>query len=263
MKFFKIIFSKPKMSMMAFKLWNRNFLFFKKTILISIFWTVFEPLMYLGAIGFGLGSFVSTVSGHSYIEFFFPALLCTTAMLVPYFECTYGNYAKLTWQKLYHSILMTPVQPQDIAFGEILWGTSKGFFGVIGVVLVASFFGMITSFQIIPGLIVLFLVAWIFSCIGMIVTSFAKNYDSFIYTTSGIIVPMSLFSGTYFPLNTAPEGFRYLFYLSPLTHGVELERNILWGQVGNESIFHFIVLIVLGWTLYNYASYRMIERLKS
>ena len=249
------------MNKMALKLWNRNLLFFKKTILISIFWTVFEPLMYLGAIGFGLGSFVSTVSGHSYIEFFFPALLCTTAMLVPYFECTYGNYAKLTWQKLYQSILMTPVQPQDVIFGEILWGTSKGFFGVIGVILVASFFGMVNSIQIIPAIIVLFLVAWIFSCIGTIVTSFAKNYDSFIYTTSGIIVPMSLFSGTYFPLDSTPEGVRYLFYLSPLTHGVELVRNIIWNQLGIESAIHFAVLLLLCWTLYNYASYRMLKRL--
>lgn len=254
---------KPYWNRLALKIWRRNYLFFKRTLLVSFFWTVFEPLMYLGSIGFGLGAFVNSVQGKSYIEFFLPGLLATTAMLVPYFECTYGNYAKLTWQKIYHSMLMTPIQANDIVLGEALWGTSKGFFGVLGVTLVASFFGLIQSWYILPTLLILAMISWIFSCLGMIITSYAKNYDSFIYATSGVIVPMSLFSGTYFPLSSVPEGFRYLFYFLPLTHGVESARSIFWGQLNLNLFIHLFIMIMIAYFSYLFALHRMQKRLQA
>ena len=102
----------PKVNDGALAVWSRNFLYFKKTIMVSLFWIVLEPVIYLGAIGFGLGAFVSNMGGLSYIEFFFPALLCTTAMMVAFFEGTYGNYTKLTHQKTYATIMLTRVGPE-------------------------------------------------------------------------------------------------------------------------------------------------------
>jgi len=255
-------FTIPKVNDGALAVWSRNFLYFKKTIMVSLFWIVLEPVIYLGAIGFGLGAFVSNMGGLSYIEFFFPALLCTTAMMVAFFEGTYGNYTKLTHQKTYATIMLTRVGPEEIVAGELLWAASKGFFGVIGVTIVALCFGLIDSYRILLVLPVLFLLSTLFSCIAMIATSVARSYDSFIYTTSGLIVPMSLLSGTYFPLDQLPTGLRYLSYLFPLTHGVAAVRGILhsgtnWLMVG----IHIAVLAIASFICMNIAFYRIQKKL--
>lgn len=254
-------FSIPKFDDGALKVWQRNFLYFKKTWLVSIFWIVLEPVIYLGAIGFGLGSFVNNMGGMSYIEFFFPALLSTTAMLVAFFEGTYGNYTKLTHQKTYATIMLTRIGPEEIVAGELLWAASKGFFGVMGVTVVAIFFGLIDSYRILLALPVLFLLSALFSCIGMIFTSIARNYDSFIYSTSGLIVPMSLLSGTYFPLEQLPSGLRYVAYVFPLTHGVAAVRGILHHGNWMWIVAHILVLLIATWIAMNISFRRLRKKL--
>lgn len=258
---FKDYFSKPKVNSGAFQVWSRNFLYFKKTWLVSLFWIVLEPVIYLGAIGFGLGAFVNNMGGMSYIEFFFPALLSTTAMMVAFFEGTYGNYTKLTHQKTYATIMLTRVGPEEIVAGELLWAMSKGFFGVLGVTIVALFFGLIDSYRILLALPILLLVSALFSCIGMIFTSFARNYDSFIYSTSGLIVPMSLLSGTYFPLEQLPSGLRYLAYLFPLTHGVSAVREVLHHGLTVWVGVHVVILALATWIGMNISFYRIRRKL--
>jgi lipooligosaccharide transport system permease protein len=255
------LFALPKFNEGALKVWQRDFLYFKKTWLVSLFWIVLEPVIYLGAMGFGLGAFVNNMNGMSYIEFFFPALLSTTAMLVAFFEATYGNYTKLTHQRTYATIMLTRIGPDEIVGGELLWAASKGFFSVLGVTLVAVFFGLIDSYKILLALPVLFLISCLFSCIGMIFTSIARNYDSFIYSTSGLIVPMSLLSGTYFPLEQLPTSLRYVSYLFPLTHGVAAVRSIL--HDGNIYLIstHIAVLVLATWICMNISFIRIRKKL--
>lgn len=257
----KECFTFPTVNSGAFKVWSRNFMYFKKTWLVSLFWIVLEPVIYLGAIGFGLGAFVNNMGGMSYIEFFFPALLSTTAMMVAFFEGTYGNYTKLTHQKTYATIMLTRVGPEEIVAGELLWATSKGFFGVIGVTIVALFFGLIDSYRIFLALPILFLMSALFSCIGMILTSYARNYDSFIYSTSGLIVPMSLLSGTYFPLDQLPAALRYVAYLFPLTHAVAAVREVLHQGPTLWVLIHVLILLVATWICMNIAFFRIRKKL--
>jgi lipooligosaccharide transport system permease protein len=257
----KDYFGFPQVNSGAFKVWSRNFLYFKKTWLVSVFWIVFEPVVYLGAIGFGLGSFVNSMGGMSYIEFFFPALLCTTAMMVSFFEGTYGNYTKLTHQKTYSTIMLTRVGPEEIVAGELMWAASKGFFGVMGVTLVAGIFGLIDTYRIIFIFPVLFLISALFSCLGMIATSLARNYDSFIYSTSGLIVPMSLLSGTYFPLEQLPTSLRYISYLFPLTHGVSAVRSLLHGENIGMAFIHIGILVIATWICMNISFHRIRNKL--
>ncbi|MGZ3770649.1 MAG: ABC transporter permease [Bdellovibrio sp.] len=258
---FKDYYSMPKVNSGAFQVWSRNFLYFKKTWLVSIFWIVIEPVFYLGSIGFGLGAFVNNISGMSYIEFFYPALLSTTAMMIAFFEATYGNYTKLTHQKTYATIMLTRIGPDEIVAGELLWAASKGFFGVMGVVIVSAFFGLIDSYRILLAIPILFLLSALFSCIGMIFTSFAKNYDSFIYSTSGLIVPMSLLSGTYFPLEQLPSGLRYLAYIFPLTHAVAAVRQLLHQGPTLWVGLHVLVLLLATWICMNIAFFRIRKKL--
>jgi len=238
------------------QVWLRNFLIFRKTFLISFFWTILEPLMYLGAIGFGLGRFVEQIENLPFIEFYYPGLLATTAMTVSYFESTYPNYTKLTYQKTYSMMLLTPLSELKILMGEILWSASKGFIGVCGVAFVSLFFGLANS-HIIVTLPVLFLVCLVFAAFGMVMICIAKSYDSFIISTSGIIIPMSLLSGTYFSIKNMPVFFRDLAMILPLTHGVDTTRDLLYRSFGTQNIvsvfvllFYFGVLSVIAYKLF-------------
>jgi lipooligosaccharide transport system permease protein len=232
------------------QVWRRNFLFFRKTFLVSFFWTILEPTMYLVAIGFGLGRFVEQIENLTFIEFYYPGLLASTAMMVSYFESTYPNYTKLTYQKTFSTMLLTPLSPNQILFGEILWGATKGFIGVCGVIFVSMFFNLF-KMQILFALPVLFLLCLVFSAFGLIMTSTAKNYDSFIFSTSGIIIPMSLISGTYFSIQNAPMLVKGIAQLLPLTHAVALTRIILYRRIEPLDWISFVVLVIyLGLFLY-------------
>lgn len=257
---FQDFFTTPKVNSGALQVWSRNFLYFKKTWLVSVFWIVLEPAIYLGAMGLGLGAFVNNIHGKSYLEFFFPALLATTAMMVAFFEGTYGNYTKLTHQRTYATIMLTRVGPEEIVAGELLWAASKAFFGVIGVAVVASFFGIVDS-RIFLALPILFILSALFSCIGMIITSVARNYDSFVYATSGFIVPMSLLSGTYFPLEQLPTGLRYVAYLLPLTHGVAAVREVLFVGLTGVVAVHTLILLLATWICMNISFFRIQKKL--
>ncbi len=240
------------------QVWLRNFLFFRKTFLVSFFWTILEPLMYLAAIGFGLGRFVEQIEGLTFIDFYFPGLLGSTAMMISYFESTYPNYTKLTHQKTYAMMLLTPLDEKRILFGEILWAATKGFIAVCGVCFVSLFFGLF-KLQILLTLPFLFLVCLVFASFGMVVVSIAKNYDSFIFSTSGIIIPMSLLSGTYFSIQDMPIFFKGLSYLLPLTHGVNLTRDLIYRSLTLQSLISIAVLLAY---LYGFSSlsYRLFKK---
>jgi lipooligosaccharide transport system permease protein len=255
------IFITPKMNSGFKRVWSRNFLYFRKTWTVSLFWVVLEPVMYLGAIGFGLGAFVSNINGQSYVDFFFPALLCSTGMMVSFFEGTYGGFTKLTHQRTYSTIMLTRIGPEEIAFGELLWSGTKGYFSVCGVAFVAAFFGLIDTWRIIPALAILLILCWLFASIAMIMTTLARNYDSFIYSTSGFIVPMSLLSGTYFPLEQLPAGLKYVAYLFPLTHAVQAVRGVLHEGWSLKIGIHILVLLVAGLITMNIAIYRIRAKL--
>ncbi|MFZ3229563.1 MAG: ABC transporter permease [Pseudobdellovibrio sp.] len=240
------------------QVWRRNFLFFKKTFAISFLWTILEPLMYLTAIGFGLGRFVEQIEGLPFIEFYYPGLLASTAMTISYFESTYPNYTKLMYQKTYSMMLLTPLTEKKILLGEILWSATKGFIGVCGVCFVSLFFGLFKP-QILLTLPFLFLVCLVFAAFGMIMISIARSYDSFIISTSGFIIPMSLLSGTYFSIKEMPVFFRGLSNFLPLTHGVNLTRDILYRTLSISSLIDTAVLIVYAVVL-SIVAYRLFKK---
>lgn len=241
------------------KVWSRNFYYFRKTWLVTAFWTVLEPLMYLAAFGYGIGSFINQMDGISYLDFFFPGLLCSTVLLVSYFESTYANYTKLTHQKLYSTWLLTPLSSKDIILGEILWGATKGFIGSLGVLFIASLFGLVKSWLFIPSLLIVFLLGFLFSSIGMIFTSYARNYDSFIFSSSGFLVPMTLISGTYFPIESMALPLKILAYIFPLAHAVDIVRGLLLGYWTPIFLLQFAYLLLLSVVLFRW-SYSRIEK---
>lgn len=240
----------------------RNFVIFRRTWMVSLFWIMLEPVFILTALGFGLGSYVKTMGGVPYAEFFFPGLLCSSTMMIAFFEGTYGNFSKLSYSKVYAAQMLAPVTVPEIVLGDIFWAASKGLLSGISILFIGWFFGLGQSWGYFVSLPVLFLNAWIFSCVGMIVTSLVRNYDQIIYPTSGLIVPMSLFAGTYFPLENLNPVLRALAFVMPLTHSVEVVRSMGLGKWSGLLLVHVVILVVLAIVLTRWAVRRMTVRLQ-
>jgi len=253
------IFSFPGWGRGAWSVWLRNFLYFRYTLLISVFWVMFEPILYFWAIGYGVGYFIGEINGTPYPRFFFPALMASSGMFVAFFEGSYGGYTKLSRQKTYATIMLAPVAPSEIALGEIAWAASKGFFSVLAVAVVGATQGLVTTWFILPTLLIVGMLCWVSAAFGLLMTSYAKNYDWFIYAQSGLMIPMSLFSGTYFPLDHLPEAIQYLAYALPLTHAVIAARSLLQGEVPSMLLLNIGILLAMGILLANWAT-RRIER---
>ncbi len=247
----------------TFSVWRRNFLYFRYNIWVSILWVVVEPLLFLYAIGYGLGGYVGEINGMSYAEFFFPALMMATSMLVSFYETTYSSYTKLTHQQTFTAILLTPIMPRDIGFGEIWWAASKGLLSATGVAVAAFSQGLIGSWTIFPALCLAFLTAWIFAAFGLLITTFAKNYDWFIYTQTGVLMPIYFFSGTYFPIATLPMVIQKVIWISPLTHAVSGVRLILSNDWNITLGINILVLLGIGWIFTELGLRRLENRLIS
>lgn len=245
-----------------YRVWLRNFIIFRRTWMISLFWIVLEPLFMLTAMGFGLGTYIRTMGGLSYVEFFFPALLCSSAMMVSFFEGTYGSFTKLSYSKVYSAQLISPVTISELILGELFWGATKGTLSCLGIIIIGSFFGLVQNAWIFPAIPVMFLTAWIFTTFGMVVTSYVHNFDQIIYPTSGLIVPMSLFSGTFFPLTNLNIALRSLILISPLTHSVDVVRTLLVTGFEYRLLVNLGVLAVIALVLTRYAIVRMTKRLQ-
>jgi len=246
----------------VWNIWRRSFLQFRRSWLSNTFWILLEPLFILLALGYGLGAFVSNIQGVAYIDFFFPSLLCITSMMVAFFESTYGNFSKLTHQKIYSVMIQTPLEVDDVVLGEVLWGATKGTLSAAGVALIAGIFGHLTTLMVIPALLVVFVSSFLFSILGMLVISMVKNYDGIIYPTSGLIIPMSLLSGTYFPIEHLPYGLQYFAYLFPLTHTVAVVRGFILGGTPWWQIFlHICYLVGASLLLLRWAIHRMDRKL--
>src|SRR5271154_6777776 len=105
----KDMFNFPRLGIGTYRVWNRDYFYFKKYLLSSIFWSFSEPILYILAFGYGLGFFVGQIDGIPYMLFIAPAILATAAMQGAVFESTYSAYTKFRVQKTYETIMMTPI----------------------------------------------------------------------------------------------------------------------------------------------------------
>lgn len=260
-RFLSDLFYFPKLGRGVRCVWQRNFLYFRQTIFSSIAWIFVEPLLYLFALGYGLGRFVNQIEGLSYAEFIAPSMMATSGMFVAFFEGTYGTFTKLTRQNTYQTIILTPVSPDEVVIGEILWVTTKAFISVLSVTLVLTLMGLLPIAGVAPALGVLFLMCWVFASLGVWLATLAKSYEWFTYSQSGFIMPMSLFCGTYFPLSQLPKFLKIFSAILPLTHVMMSVRMFLHGEINSTFLINIIYLIVLGATFTNLASARFARKL--
>jgi lipooligosaccharide transport system permease protein len=228
---------------------ERNLLVYKHgwLVLLSGF---FEPLFYLLSIGFGLGQLVGDVTGPGgqqipYQLFVAPALLAASAMNGAITESTFNFFFKLNYDKTFASILTTPMSPADISVGELAWALIRGALYAIGFIAVMVVLGLVRSPLILLTLPGALLIGFAFASVGMAATSFMRTWQDFDLIQL-VILPLFLFSGTFYPLDAYPEALRFIVQLTPLYHGVDLLRSLCVGHLDGAIVVHVVYLAAMG-----------------
>ncbi|MFA5313730.1 MAG: ABC transporter permease [Methanomassiliicoccales archaeon] len=215
----------------SISVWKRNRDVFFRTWKTNFVPSFLEPVLYLLAMGMGFGVLISEdLRLHDmsvdYIEFLAPGLIAISIMYGAFFECTYGSFVRMHYQKTFDAMIATPLSIEDVIVGEILWGATKSFLNATIVLLVISLFGLAS----LPGLIfvpfIAFLGGLMFASIAMLFTSITPNMDSFNWPFFLLITPMFLFSGTFFPMYVLPEWGQTIALALPLTHCSVLVRDL-------------------------------------
>lgn len=209
----------------------------------------FEPLFYLFAVGVGFGKLVGEVTGPGgqpieYVAFVAPALLAASAMNGAVYDATFNIFFKFRYAKLYDAMLATPLGPVDVALGEIAWALLRGGIYAAGFFAVMLGFGLITSAWAVLVIPTALLVALAFAAVGMACTTYMRSWQDFDMVQLALI-PMFLFSATFYPLSVYPEPVRFLVEVFPLYHAVELMRGFTLGAIEASMFGHLAYFLVM------------------
>jgi lipooligosaccharide transport system permease protein len=186
-----------------------------------------EPLLYFIGLGYGLGTLIPAVAGQPYLHFVAPGLMVTSVMQSATIEATYANLTKMEHQKIFASMVLSPLTFSDIVIGELLWAMTKGLLSGGTVLLLCLLFGVGAPWPGLACLGLILLAGLIFASMGMIVTSMARGYDFFNYYFTLVISPMFFFSGVFYPVAGLGRWAEYVAWFFPLTHLTNLSRLIL------------------------------------
>ncbi|MEO1889871.1 MAG: ABC transporter permease [Cycloclasticus sp.] len=239
-------------------IWSRNIRVWGKLAGPSLMGNFGEPLLYLLVLGYGLGKFVGEVEGLSYMAFLASGVLCTSAVNSASFEGMYSAYTRMDVQQTWMGMLATPIGVAEVVFGEILWAATKSLISVCAILIVATALGLVENAWAILILPIAFITGLCFSSLALLVTSYAKSYDFFLYYTTLFITPMVLLSGVFFPIDTLPDGVQVLAKAMPLYHAISLVRPLMTGGEVSSIFLHLSVLIMFG----GFAAVLATERIK-
>ncbi len=227
-------------------LWSRNAKVWFKWLYPSIAGNIVNPILYFFSFGFGLGAVIETMDGVPYAVYIVPGMMCYAAMFSAGFETTIGSYFRMTNQGTFDAILATPVNLHQLLIGEILWATTKALLAAGGVMLAAYVFGampnVIGTIYTIP---VLVFGSIAFAISGLIFTAYAKTPEFFNYFFTFWVTPNFLFTGVFFPINKFSELGQTLANLMPMTHFINITRDLTLGKGFSISMLEPVVYLTL------------------
>lgn len=233
----------------AFRVWQRNRDVYFVTWKTNLVPPLLEPILYLLAFGAGIGALVSEVPyrGESigYTLFIAPGLLATQVMFQAFFENTYNTFVRMYYQKTFDAIVATPLSLEDVITGELLWGATKGTIGCTVMMLAISAFGLLHFPHALVIIPFSFLAGLVFAGMGLCFTGIVPSVDAFNFPTFLFVMPMFLFSGTFFPLDVLPGWARMLAEALPLTHVADVMREAALGRLPSDLWWDLLYLAVL------------------
>jgi lipooligosaccharide transport system permease protein len=244
------------------KLIRRNLLAYKHSW-VAIFTGFFEPLFYLGAVGFGVGKFVGTVgyagARISYAAFLAPGMLAASTLNGAIADGFFNPYFKLNWTKIYEGIITTPMSVPEIAVGEMLWAQMRGTIYSAGFLVFMTVLGLIKSPWGLLALPAAMLSAGALSAGALILTGITKEISSLEKVMTLVVFPLFLFSGTFYPVSIYPAILRPLVQATPLYHSAALLRSLTTGHVTPEVLINVTYLVVL-FVVANAVAIRLMEK---
>lgn len=232
---------------------HRGLLATRSTNYLVVLSGFFEPVFYLLSLGIGFGALVgsvqtSTGADVSYAAFIAPALLAVSAMNGAVYDSTWNVFFKLNYSKLYQGMLTTSLGPLDVALGEIFLALLRGAMYAVGFMVIMQAFGLNLAWTALLALPAVLLIAFGFASLGMAITSYMKTFQQ-IEWVSFIMLPMFLFSATFYPITVYPDAIQWVIQALPLWHGVELIRGLTTGALSPMMFVHvgyFVVMIAIG-----------------
>jgi lipooligosaccharide transport system permease protein len=227
---------------------RRNYLVYRSSWLV--FLTGFlEPVLYLFSIGIGVGQLIDgfELNGQvvSYAAFVAPGMLAASAMNGAVMDATFGIFFKLRYDKVYEGVLATPMRTTDIARGELAWSLMRSAVYSAGFLVVMGAMGLAPSWWALLAWPATWLIGFAFAGAGMALTTFMKSWQDFEYIQLAI-VPMFLFSATFFPVTAFHGPLRWVVEATPLYRGVALVRELTTGAMSTDSLVSVVYLVVMG-----------------
>lgn len=213
----------------------------------------FEPVFYLASMGIGMGQLIGDIplpggGAVSYAAFIAPALLAVSAMNGAIYDSTWNVFFKLNYGKLYEGMLSTSLGPLDVALGEIIYALLRGLVYATGFMIIMQLFGLNLAPTAILAIPAVLLIAFGFASLGMAVTSYMKTFQHMDWIQF-VLLPMFLFSATFYPITVYPEVAQGIVMAFPLWHGVELIRGLTTGILDAGMLWHvlyYVVMIAVG-----------------
>ena len=228
--------------------WSR----YRRTWRASIVSAFLAPVLYLGAIGFGLGSLVEGGRGTlgvdvGYVEFLAPGLIAATALQVGAQESIFGTMGRIRWQRTWHVAVSTPVMPGDLAVGHLLWCAVRGTIAAAIYAVVTVVLGVLDPLGALAAVVPGVLCAAALAALTQAWMVIAEDEHSMNAAQRFLVVPMFLFSGVFFPISQLPGWLQPVAQVTPLWHGVELARRLALGESasGWPALAHVAWLVAL------------------
>jgi lipooligosaccharide transport system permease protein len=241
--------------------WVREWIVFRYFWQTRTFAAIVEPVIMLLAFGFGFGKLVSDVEGIPYIQFVGTGVVATTVLFSATFSAMFDSLYKRRYQRVYDAMLAAPVDVSEIVTGESLFlGVRAGVYGTAPL-LVAFFFGLPPE----PAMLLVPLVGALtgigMAALGMLFGTLSETFDGLSYVVSGVLTPLFLLAGTFFPLNRMPDWLRVLAWFNPLYHCVQLVRNCAFGLHPGADLVHVGALVLFAAVVWRLAVWRTEVRL--
>jgi lipooligosaccharide transport system permease protein len=239
------------------RVFEHRFLTYRKTFRASLFSSFFMPVLFLTAMGIGLGSYVddgssASLGGLSYLAFLAPGLLASTAMQSAAFESTFPIIAGLQWSRVFHAMYATPISGRDVALGNLLWVAARLLLITTVFTIVIVLFGAAESPLVVFAIPAAVLTGMAFACPIAAYSATQRTVEKFNAIFRFGITPLFLFSGTFYPVDQLPVPLQVVAWLTPLYHGVQLCRGFSLGTIGENpglalvNLLFLLVFIVVG-----------------
>jgi lipooligosaccharide transport system permease protein len=240
----------PSFSLRFLPVWRRNLKVWRKLAIASVLGNIADPLLYMLALGYGIGAMVGNVGDMPYIAFIGTGMVCQSAMFTASFEGMYSAFSRMHMQRTWDAIINAPIGLDDVVLAEWIWCGTKALMSTIAILIVLMALGFGHTWLVVFVLPLGFLIGLTMGAFGLVMNALAPGYDFFTYFFTLCLTPMLLLSGVYFPVDQLPGWLQAVSQALPLKHAIDLARPLMLGRVPDQILLHIAVLVVYGFAAY-------------